>query len=76
MPDLSVETSLPKVNWENVHYCRFIRSVLIIQVQNQERSMRLLTHVYGNSMAKIAYAQILHLHVSLSIVQSCVTVGH
>ena len=40
MPDLSVETSLPKV-----HYCGFIRIALIIQVQNQKRSMRLITNM-------------------------------
>ena len=40
MPDLSVETSLPKINWENSHYYRFIRIALINQVQNLERSMR------------------------------------
>ena len=34
--NLSVETSLPNVNWENLHYCRFIRIAHIIQVQNQE----------------------------------------
>ena len=44
MPDLSVETSLPKVNWENLHYCRFIRITLIIQMQNQE-SMRLKSNM-------------------------------
>ena len=60
MPDLSVETSLPKVNWENLHYCRLFRIALIIQVQNQERTMRLisnmrfLTRVYDISTFLIA----------------------
>ena len=53
MPDLSVETSLPKVNWENLHYCRFIRIALIIQVQNQERSMRLISNMHF--LASCAY---------------------
>ena len=45
MPDLSVETSLPKVKWENLHYCHFSRIALIIQVQNQEKSMRLISNM-------------------------------
>ena len=53
MPDLSVKTSLAQ---------SFIRIALIIQVQNQEKSMRLitnmrlLTRVYGikNSLSYLA----------------------
>ena len=50
MPDLSVETKLTK--WENLHYCRFIRIALIIQVQYQE-SMRLLSNM--RFLASYAY---------------------
>ena len=65
MPNLSVVTSLPKVNCKNLRYCHFIRIVLIIQVQNQERSMRLnkqyalliqlrlLTRVYSIGVGKL-----------------------
>ena len=45
MPDLSVETCMPKINWENLHYCRFIRVALIIQVQNQEKSTYLISNM-------------------------------
>ena len=51
MPNLSVKTSLPKVNRENLHYCHFIRIALIIQVQNQERSM----HFNMRFLASCAY---------------------
>ena len=53
MPDLSVETSLPKVNWENLHYYRFIRIPLIIRVQNQERGMHLISNM--RFLASCAY---------------------
>ena len=45
MPDLSVETSLANIKRENLHYCCFIRILLIIQVQNQERSLRLISNM-------------------------------
>ena len=51
--NLSVETSLPEVNWENLHYCHFIRIARIIQVQNQERSMRLMSNM--RFLARCAY---------------------
>ena len=50
MPDLSVETTLPEVN---LHYCHFIRIALIIQVRNQERSMRLISNM--RFLANCAY---------------------
>ena len=53
MPNLSVETSLPEVNLENLHYCRFIRIALIIKVQDQERSMCLISNM--RFLASCAY---------------------
>ena len=44
MPDLFVETSL-LTKWENLHYCRLIRIALIILVQIQEKSMRLISNM-------------------------------
>ena len=38
---------------QNLHYCRFIRIALIIQVQNQERSMRLISNM--RFLASCAY---------------------
>ena len=52
MPDLFV-VSLPQVNWENLHYCRLIRFALIIEVQNQERSVRLISNM--RLLASCAY---------------------
>ena len=53
MPNVFVETSLSQVYWENLHYCRLIRIALIIQVQNQEKSMRLISNM--RFLASCAY---------------------
>ena len=45
-----IETSLPKVR---KHYCCFIRIALIIQVQKQERTMRLISNM--RFLASCAY---------------------
>ena len=56
MPDVfveHVETSLFEVNWENLHYCRLIRIAFIVQVQNQERGMCLISNMHF--LASCAY---------------------
>ena len=40
------KTSLPKVRWKNLHCCCLIKIALTFQVQNQERSMLLISNMH------------------------------
>ena len=67
MPNMLVETGLPKVYWENLHYCHLISIALIIQVQNQEKKHALSKQYALLSQLHLltrAYSTIYHITIS------------